>query len=120
LEEKKIIENLEMDKNFLLGITIENLYLFLYSCITNNSIHPINKDCFKILLKYATTKTKNGYYRKNWAMAATQNQFRMRQLEGPDAGKEALLTYNTTEEQWYLSEGEKSVAMGKINFKKKG
>jgi hypothetical protein len=55
-----------------------------------------------------------------YEITATQNQFRMRQLEGPDAGKEALLTYNTTEEQWYLSEGEKSVAMGKINFKKKG
>lgn len=57
---------------------------------------------------------------KLYEITATRNQFRMRQVEGPDAGKEALLTYNTSEEQWYLSDDEKSVAIGKINFKTKG
>ncbi len=57
---------------------------------------------------------------KLYEITASKNQFRMRQVEGPDAGKEALLTYNTTEEQWYLSDDDKSVAIGKINFKKKG
>jgi hypothetical protein len=57
---------------------------------------------------------------KLYEITATKNQFRMRQVEGPDAGKEALLTYNTNEEQWYLSDEDKSVAIGKINFKKKG
>jgi hypothetical protein len=57
---------------------------------------------------------------KLYEITATKNQFRMRQVEGPDAGKEALLTYNTTEEQWYLSEDDQAVAIGKINFKKKG
>lgn len=57
---------------------------------------------------------------KLYEITATKNQFRMRQVEGPDAGKEALLTYNTTEEQWYLSEADQAVAIGKINFKKKG
>jgi hypothetical protein len=57
---------------------------------------------------------------KLYEITATKNQFRMRQVKGPDAGKEALLTYNTNEEQWYLSDEDKSVAIGKINFRKKG
>lgn len=57
---------------------------------------------------------------KMYEITATKNQFRMRQTEGPDAGKEAFMQYNTEEQQWYLVEGEKSVAIGQFNFKKRG
>jgi len=55
---------------------------------------------------------------KLYEITATKNQFRIRQTDGPDAGKEALLKYNSEEAQWYLVEDEKSVAIGKINFRK--
>jgi hypothetical protein len=55
---------------------------------------------------------------KMYEITATRNQFSIRQTEGPDAGKEALLKYQQEEKQWYLVEGEKSVAIGKINFRK--
>jgi hypothetical protein len=55
---------------------------------------------------------------KLYEITATRNQFSIRQTEGPDAGKEALLKYQQEEKQWYLVEGEKSVAIGKINFRK--
>jgi hypothetical protein len=55
---------------------------------------------------------------KMYEITATRNQFSIRQTKGPDAGKEALLKYQQEEKQWYLVEGEKSVAIGKINFRK--